>query len=136
MKRVLIISYYWPPAGGSGVQRWVKFTKYFPALGWQPVIYTPDNPEMIATDTALGKEVPPGTEIIRRKIFEPYGLYRKLRGGRKAGAAEVNPIHGGKLSRGARLSLFIRGNVFIPDPRCLWIRPSVRFLRKYLRAHT
>ena len=135
MKRVLIISYYWPPAGGSGVQRWVKFTKYFPALGWQPVIYTPDNPEMIATDTALGKEVPPGTEIIRRKIFEPYGLYRKLRGGRKAGAAEVNPIHGGKLSLGARLSLFIRGNVFIPDPRCLWIRPSVRFLRKYLRAH-
>ena len=50
MKRVLIISYYWPPTGGSGVQRWVKFAKYLPAEGWQPVIYTPENPEQLAID--------------------------------------------------------------------------------------
>ena len=53
MKRVLIISYYWPPTGGSGVQRWVKFAKYLPAEGWQPVIYTPENPEQLAVDTSL-----------------------------------------------------------------------------------
>ncbi len=134
MKRVLIITYYWPPAGGSGVQRWVKFAKYFPALGWQPVIYTPENPEMIATDNALLEEIPPEAEIVRRRILEPYGIYRKLRGG-KAGKGEVNPIHGGQKSLGSKLSLFIRGNCFIPDPRCLWIRPSVRFLKKYLREH-
>ncbi len=135
MKRVLIISYYWPPAGGSGVQRWVKFAKYFPALGWQPVIYTPDNPEMIAKDDALGADVPPEAEVIRRKIVEPYGIYRSLFGRKGGGTSEVNPIHGGKKSLAARLSLFVRANAFIPDPRCLWIRPSVRFLKQYLQAH-
>ena len=102
MKRVLIISYYWPPAGGSGVQRWVKFAKYFPALGWQPVIYTPDNPEMIAKDDALGADVPPEAEVIRRKIVEPYGIYRSLFGRKGGGTSEVNPIHGGKKSFAAR----------------------------------
>ena len=53
MKRVLIIAYYWPPAGGSGVQRWVKFSKYLPSQGWQPVIYTPLNPEITSVDETL-----------------------------------------------------------------------------------
>ena len=53
MKRVLVISYYWPPTGGSGVQRWVKFAKYLPSEGWQPVIYTPENPEQLAVDASL-----------------------------------------------------------------------------------
>ena len=58
MKRVLVISYYWPPSGGSGVQRWVKFAKYLPAEDWQPVIYTPENPELTATDKTLADEIP------------------------------------------------------------------------------
>ncbi|MBO5194010.1 MAG: glycosyl transferase family 1, partial [Bacteroidales bacterium] len=62
MKRVLIITYYWPPSGGSGVQRWVKFAKYLPEEGWQPVIYTPENPELIATDKTLETEVPEEAE--------------------------------------------------------------------------
>ena len=58
MKKVLIITYYWPPAGGSGVQRWLKFTKYLPQYGWEPVIYTPENPGLNSVDTELEKEVP------------------------------------------------------------------------------
>ena len=71
MKRVLVISYYWPPSGGSGVQRWVKFSKYLPSEGWQPVIYTPENPELTTTDYSLEEEIPQEAEIIKTHIFEP-----------------------------------------------------------------
>ena len=146
MKRVLIISYYWPPSGGSGVQRWVKFAKYLPKEGWQPVIYTPENPELTAVDKTLSSEIPPEAEIIKRHITEPYGIYRKLMGKgsstdlktlTSAGSSsdEVNPINGGMKSWKQKLSLFIRGNFFIPDPRILWLHPSIRFLKEYLQGH-
>ena len=135
MKRVLIITYYWPPSGGSGVQRWVKFAKLLPTEGWQPVIYTPENPELTATDKTLEAEIPPEAEIVKRHITEPYAIYRKLLGKGGAPSGEVNPIHGGKKSWKQELSLFVRGNFFIPDPRVLWVRPSVKFLKKYLKEH-
>ncbi len=138
MKRVLIISYYWPPTGGSGVQRWVKFAKYLPAEGWQPVVYTPLNPERLVIDEKLGADVPPEAEVLRRKIVEPYSVYRLLLGGKdasKGGSDEVNPANAGSKTLMQRISMAIRGNFFIPDPRCWWIGPSVRFLRKYLREH-
>ena len=137
MKRVLVISYYWPPSGGSGVQRWVKFAKYLPSEDWQPVIYTPENPELTSVDRNLENDVPPEAEIVRTKIIEPYGLYRKFsgKGGTGEGKTEVNPINGRDKSLKQKISLFIRGNFFIPDPRCLWIRPSVRFLTRYLEEH-
>ena len=136
-KRVLIISYYWPPTGGSGVQRWVKFAKYLPSEGWQPVIYTPLNPEAITVDESLLSEIPPQVEVIKRKIFEPYNIYRALTGAknRTAQSGEVNPINAQKKSFTQKVSMWIRGNMFIPDPRCFWIGPSVRFLKKYLKEH-
>jgi glycosyltransferase involved in cell wall biosynthesis len=137
MKRVLIISYYWPPTGGSGVQRWVKFAKYLPALGWQPVIYTPENPEQLAVDETLAGEVPAEAEIIRRRIVEPYEMYKKLlrKSGHSKEAVEVNPVNAQDKSFLQKVAMWIRGNFFRPDPRCLWIRPSVRFLKKYLKEH-
>ena len=137
MKRVLIISYYWPPTGGSGVQRWVKFAKYLPALGWQPVIYTPENPEQLAVDTSLEAEVPAEAEVIRRRIVEPYEMYKKMlrKSGHSKEAVEVNPVNAQNKSFLQKVAMWIRGNFFRPDPRCLWIRPSVRFLKKYLKEH-
>lgn len=146
MKRVLIVTYYWPPSGGSGVQRWVKFVKYLPMVGWQPVVYTPENPELTTVDKTLAAEIPPETEVVKSHIFEPYGIYRKLMGSGSStdlktltasdtGKGEVNPINGQKKSWKQRLSLFIRGNLFIPDPRVMWVRPSVRFLKRYLEEH-
>ena len=131
-KRLLIISYYWPPTGGSGVQRWVKFSKYLPEHGWQPVIYTPENPERLAYDESLLADIPECAEVIRRRIVEPYGLYRKLFG-RSGG--EVNPLNSSGKSLKSKLSRVLRGNLFIPDPRVSWVRCSVRFLKKYLREH-
>ncbi len=136
MKRVLIISYYWPPTGGSGVQRWVKFAKYLPAQGWQPVVYTPLNPERLAEDSSLLGDIPACAEILRTPIREPYALYRRLFGG--GGAAdkrEVNPVSRSRGGWKKKLSLFLRGNLFVPDPRAGWVRPSVRFLLNYLEEH-
>lgn len=133
MKRLLIITYYWPPTGGSGVQRWVKFSKYLPEFGWQPVVYTPENPEQLARDESLLKDVPECSEVIKRPITEPYAVYRRLTGG-KAGQ-EVNPVNAQRKNWKQRLSLWIRGNCFVPDPRIGWVRPSVRFLKKYLAEH-
>lgn len=133
MKRLLIITYYWPPTGGSGVQRWVKFSKYLPEFGWQPVIYTPENPEQLAYDESLLKEIPECAEVIKTRIVEPYELYRKLTGASKQ--KEVNPLNQQKKNWKQKLSLWVRGNLFIPDPRISWVRPSVKYLKKYLREH-
>lgn len=137
MKRVLIISYYWPPTGGSGVQRWVKFAKYLPSEGWQPVIYTPENPEQLAVDRTLEAEIPQEAEIIKTRITEPYELYKKFlrRSGHSKEAVEVNPVNAQNKSFVQKAAMWVRGNFFRPDPRCLWIRPSVRFLEKYLKEH-
>ena len=83
MKRLLIITYYWPPSGGSGVQRWLKFVKYLRQFGWEPVIYTPENPELPEVDTSLKKDIPEGVEILRRQIWEPYLIYKRLAGLKK-----------------------------------------------------
>lgn len=137
MKRVLIISYYWPPTGGSGVQRWVKFAKYLPEEDWQPVIYTPENPEQLAVDSSLEAEVPSEAEVIRTRITEPYALYKKVlrRSGHSKEAVEVNPVNAQNKSFLQKAAMWVRGNFFRPDPRCLWIRPSVRYLKKYLEEH-
>ncbi len=137
MKRVLIISYYWPPTGGSGVQRWVKFAKYLPSEGWQPVIYTPENPEQLAVDDSLAAEVPAEVEIVKTRILEPYELYKKFlkKSGHSKEAVEVNPVNAQNKSFAQKSAMWIRGNFFLPDPRCLWIKPSVKFLKKYLEEH-
>lgn len=128
MKKVLIITYYWPPAGGSGVQRWLKFVRYLRGFGYEPVVYTPLNPEFMAMDTGLLAELTEGITVIKRKIFEPYLLY-KLFTGKKGQSIKPGFIEGNKIS------LFIRSNFFIPDPKCFWILPSTRFLKKYLREN-
>src|ERR1043165_460101 len=82
MKKVLVITYYWPPSGGAGVQRWLKFVKYMRSFGWEPVVYTAEGGEMPVIDPSLEKDIPAGVTVLRRKIVEPYSLY-KLFSGRK-----------------------------------------------------
>ena len=119
------------------MQRWVKFAKYLPAQGWQPVVYTPLNPECLAEDSSLLGDVPACAEILRTPIREPYALYRKFFGGSGEGGdkREVNPVSRSRGGWKKKLSLFLRGNFFVPDPRAGWVRPSVRFLLKYLEEH-
>lgn len=133
--RVIIISYYWPPSGGAGVQRWVKFVKYLRDFGWEPVVYVPENPEYPSLDESFVKDLPDGLEVIKRSIWEPYNIYRTLTG------KGNQPINAGFISENTKqgwkdkLSIRIRGNLLIPDPRCFWIRPSVQFLTEYIRKN-
>jgi glycosyltransferase involved in cell wall biosynthesis len=136
MKRVLIISYYWPPAGGGGVMRWLKMSKYLPEWGWQPVICTPENPDPSVIDESLLQEVPPESEILKVPIWEPYDLYRTLMG--KPKNVRFKAGHISEASNGSwkdKFSVFIRGNFLIPDPRVFWVNPAVRFLKKYLKEN-
>ncbi len=137
MKRVLIITYYWPPSGGSGVQRWLKMSKYLPENGWQPVIYTADDAEYPVEDQSLMSDVAPETEVIRRPIVEPYSFYKKFLGIKKGEKVKAGFINEGVKKTGWKesLSVWLRGNLFIPDARCWWIKPSVRYLKKYLKEH-
>ena len=137
MKRVLIITYYWPPSGGSGVQRWLKMSKYLPEYGWQPVIYTTKNAEYPIIDPSLEKDVSPDMEVIRRPIFEPYSLYKKFIGVKESETIKAGFIKENEEKTGWKenLSLWIRGNLFIPDARRWWVNPSVRYLKNYLCEH-
>ena len=137
MKRVLIITYYWPPSGGSGVQRWLKMSKYLPEYDWQPVIYTTENAEYPIIDPSLVKDVSPDIEVIRRPITEPYTIYKKFLGIKKEETVKMGFIDEkeSKKSWKSDLSLWVRGNLFIPDARCWWVKPSVRYLKEYLKSH-
>ncbi|MGH1518284.1 glycosyl transferase family 1 [Chryseobacterium sp. JK1] len=133
-KKILIITYYWPPAGGPGVQRWLKFAKYLPDFGWKPIIYTPENPSYPLIDETLMKDVPENIEMVRTKIWEPYQLAEKLNKSNKkfkAGQFDV----GKNQSWKSKLSIWIRGNFFIPDARVFWVKPSIQFLEKYLKEN-
>ena len=119
------------------MQRWVKFAKYLPSEGWQPVIYTPENPEQLAIDESLAAEIPAEVEVIKTRIVEPYEIYKKLlrKSGHSKEAVEVNPVNAQNKSFLQKVAMWVRGNLFRPDPRCMWIGPSVRFLKKYLKEH-
>ncbi len=133
MKRVLIITYYWPPTGGSGVQRWLKFTKYLRDFGWEPVIYTPSNPEMSLVDETLMKDIPEGVEVIKQPIWEPYDWYRRILGKKDEKISAGMGSTDGRKGLAKKLAIWLRGNLFIPDPRKFWVKPSVDFLTNYLK---
>lgn len=131
-KKVLIISYYWPPAGGPGVQRWLKFVKYLPEFRIKPIVYCPSNPNYPIEDKSLLSEIPIGTEVVKQPINEPYRLAKIFSSkSTKTISSGVIPDKK-KQSIVERLLLFVRGNFFIPDARKNWIKPSVSFLSKYV----
>jgi glycosyltransferase involved in cell wall biosynthesis len=139
MKDVLIITYYWPPSGGSGVQRWLKFVKYLPQFGYVPHVYTVENGEYPVIDYSLEKDIPKEAIIIKKPIIEPYGFYKKLLGHKKnkklghGFVGERNKSGFKKLMHS--FALWVRGNFFIPDARVLWVKPSVEFLSDYVKSN-
>lgn len=135
-KKVLIITYYWPPSGGSGVQRWLKFVKYLPSFGWEPYVFTPENPAFDLRDESLLNDVPAEAEVIRFPIWEPYEAFFKISslfGGSKKKGSPAALLSGKKKSIFQQVSTWVRGNFFIPDPRVFWVWPSVKFLEDFIR---
>ncbi|MEZ4946210.1 MAG: glycosyltransferase family 4 protein [Cyclobacteriaceae bacterium] len=135
-KKALIITYYWPPSGGSGVQRWLKFAKYLSRMGWEPYVFTPENPSFTIQDESLEKDVPNTVEVIKFPIWEPYHLFFKIQ--RLFGKKKVKQsdfISTGKKSFFQSVSSWIRGNFFIPDARVFWVKPSVTFLTDFIQSN-
>ena len=125
--KALIITYYWPPAGGSGVQRWLKFVKYLQDFGIEPIVYTVDNANYPKEDDSLISEIPKNITVLKNPIFEPTDVFFwKQKGVKKKDVA--NSTNNSLLS-------FIRGNFFIPDPKIFWVKSSVKFLQNYLKDH-
>lgn len=125
--KVLIITYYWPPAGGSGVQRWLKFVKYLQNFDVEPIVYTVDNANYPKEDKTLLQEVPTNIKILKQPIWEPTNLlFWKKKEAQKSDVS--NAVNNGFLS-------FIRGNFFIPDPKIFWVNSSVKFLHQYLKEN-
>lgn len=134
MKRALIITYYWPPAGGPGVQRWLKFVKYFKEFDIEPIVFAPENPSYPLIDKNLEADIPKGTEIIKFPIQEPYKL-AKIFSKKKTKEFSSGIISGKDKSVLEKLMLYVRGNFFIPDARIGWVKPSVDFLTSYIKEN-
>ena len=134
-KKLLIITYYWPPAGGPGVQRWLKFVKYLPEFDIQPIVYVPENPTYPIVDAHLETEVSDKAIILKKSIFEPYQLASFLSKNKTKKISSGIIPNQKKQSFLDKFLLWIRGNLFIPDARVFWVKPSVQYLEKYIRAN-
>ncbi len=132
MPKVLVITYYWPPAGGPGVQRWLSFARYLPEFGFQPLIFVPDNPHYPIKDESLLADVPPKLPVYRQKIFEPYSLAKTILGN-KTNTISSGIIRVGSQSWSEKIMLWIRGNLFIPDARKYWIKPAAKRILKIIQ---
>ncbi|UUV21016.1 glycosyltransferase family 4 protein [Paenimyroides aestuarii] len=135
MKKVLIIAYYWPPAGGPGVQRWLKFVKYLPEFNIEPIVYVPENASYPIIDNDLKSDVQNRTIVLKQPINEPYKIASFL------SKKNTKTISSGiikakkKQTFVEKLLLYIRGNFFIPDARVGWVKPSVNYLSNYIKKN-
>ncbi|NND53057.1 MAG: glycosyltransferase family 4 protein [Flavobacteriaceae bacterium] len=135
MKKTLIVTYYWPPAGGPGVQRWLKFVKYLPDFNIEPIVFAPENPSYPILDESLNSEVSKAIEILKLPIKEPYRAANLVSKGQAETISKgIIPVEKNQ-SMLQKLMIYIRGNFFIPDARKNWVKPSVKYLSAYLTQH-
>jgi glycosyltransferase involved in cell wall biosynthesis len=125
----LLITFYWPPAGGAGVHRWLRFSNYFKENGVNLHVYCPEDAEWPLIDKELGAQISPDLTIIKRKIFEPHKYIGKKNNPNVSGGF----TRSNKSSIVQKLVIWTRGNLFIPDARMFWIRPSISYLKTYLK---
>ena len=130
-KRVLVVSYYWPPSGGGGVQRWLKFAKLLPEFGWDPIVVTPSNPDVPVTDPSLSRDVHDGVEVWSFPVWEPTRALSKL--GLQGNTSRLGADQSSSPSLASRLVKWVRGNVFVPDARVGWVKPTTRKVLARLR---
>lgn len=129
-KKILLVTYYWPPAGGPGVQRWLKFVSYLPKFGIEPIVYIPENADYPILDEDLVSQVPEGIQLIKQPIKEPASIAKAFFGN-KVKSLQSGILPTKKASLITRFMLYVRANYFIPDARVGWVKPSIKFLKKY-----
>jgi glycosyltransferase involved in cell wall biosynthesis len=134
MKKVLIITYYWPPGSGSGVQRFLKFSKYLKDFGWEPVILTVKNGNFASFDDSLQKDIPENTLVYKSKSLEPYYWYNLLfnKKNKQSTSGSIGLVSDSIFSK---LALYIRANLFIPDARVGWNYFAFKKAKKIMKNH-
>ncbi len=126
-KKILIVTYYWPPSGGVGVQRWMNFALQLEKKGWEPIILTPENPQFEIKDEQLTSRVK-HLETHKVPIWEPFQLFHQITGGKERKNIQQGLVME-KNEKGVkeRVAVWIRGNIFLPDPRVFWVRKAANF---------
>ncbi len=133
MKKVLFITYYWPPSGKASLHWPLKMIKYLPQHGWEPLVLTVQEDTFYQKDESLLSDIPAELKVIKSSTLEPFGIYRKLLGKKKNEPLVVSEsISKIKNTFNHRLSLWIRMNLFIPDARVGWFFPAVKEGKKFL----
>ncbi len=132
MRNVLVVSYYYPPSGGPGVQRVLKFSRYLPRFGWRPVVLTvPETAAFPVRDPSLAAEIPPEAKVVRSPIREFYHLARSTAGG--AGPINLSTTAGTARGFRERAVQGLRAAFFIPDGRMGWLSGGLRAGREVCR---
>ena len=135
-KRVLVITYYWPPSGGAGVQRFLKFVKYFRDFGVDPIVLTCSNPTYPIVDESLVGDVPDGVPVVHARTLEPFGVYSRMSGVPPEQAANPTTVLGSRdLGLTQRLARWLRANLFVPDARAGWVPFALHKARKIVRQY-
>lgn len=127
---MLIISYYWPPSGGPGVQRWLKFVKYLPEFNIEPILFIPKNANYPLLDKSLSDDVNKDLKVIQFPITEISGFLPRFKFLNSVRSGNISKPHNQSLLQ--KIIFFIRGNLFIPDMKIFWKSSSVNFLSDYL----
>lgn len=132
MGKILLLSYYWPPAGGPGVQRWLKNASMLQKLSWEVYVITPQEPVAANYDASLEAEIPKDLQVIKTDARDPFKIYARLTGKKaKVGTGGIGISN--TKSKKQQLLNFIRANFFIPDARKGWNKYALQSARKLLR---
>ena len=136
LNKILIITYYWPPSGGGGVQRWVKFCKYLPEYGFEPIVLTvaPSDASYTLIDHSLEKEISADLKVYTTKSVESLQLFMKLFGRKKLPHSGFSGEN--KATFFSKCSRFVRGNFFIPDPRKGWNKFAQKKAIQLIKEHS
>lgn len=125
-RRILIVTYYWPPSGGVGVQRWMNYAIQLKDRGWDPIVLTPENPQFEIKDEALMERVA-HIEVVKIPIWEPFALFHALTGNKERKNVQQGLVlEKSKKTLMDQLMVWIRGNIMVPDPRVFWVKSAAK----------
>ncbi len=134
MKKVLFITYYWPPSGKASLHWPLKIMKHLPKYGWQPSVLTVEEDTFSQQDETLSEDISPELKVIRAKSYEPFNIYKKFIGKKKDDQLVTSEtISKSNRSLSHRISIWLRMNLFIPDARVGWYFPAVKAARKLIK---
>lgn len=135
-RKILIITYYWPPSGGVGVQRWMNFSIQLKKNGWEPIILTPENPQFEIRDEKLFEKVK-DIKVHKLSIWEPFNLFHKLTGNKdRKNVQQGLVLEKSNKSLKDQLMVWIRGNLLVPDPRVFWVRKAAKEAIKLIKRES